>query len=268
MPTTEIAIIFIIGSLTLLAFVLFIVLILVEYRRKQVRHITEKLELEHRYNSELLRTQVEVQEQSFRYISEEIHDNIAQMLSLVKLKLYKMAGRTGDAQLLDTLHTSTTLLGRTLEDLRALSHTLNGQLISRIPLTESLEKELQYIRDEDLSATLEVSGTPYEIDAGKKLLAFRIVQEAINNAIRHGKAQHIQLRLAYSRHQLAIVISDDGLGFDTQLLDSSQNLGLQNMQLRAQMLGSLHIVSGNGCGTTITLNIYSNDRYNKNSPGR
>lgn len=70
MDTARIAIIFIIGSLTLLVFVLFIVLILFEYRKRQVRHITEKMEMRQRYNDEVLKTQIEVQEQTFKYVAE------------------------------------------------------------------------------------------------------------------------------------------------------------------------------------------------------
>ena len=84
MNTAEIAIVLIIGSLTLSVFVLFLLLILIEYRRRQVRHITEKLELKHQYHHAVMQTQLEVQEQSFKYISEELHDNIAQTLSLAR----------------------------------------------------------------------------------------------------------------------------------------------------------------------------------------
>lgn len=257
METAEVAIIFIIGSLTLLVFVLFVVLILFEYRKRQVRHITEKMELRQRYQDEVLQTQIEVQEQSFKYISEEIHDNIAQMLSLVKIKLYKTRGKTDNADVIAGLDTGTELLSKTMDDLRALSHTLNGGLVSKIPLEESLEKELSYIRDDDMHARLTVSGEPYEIATEKKLLAFRIVQEAVNNAAKHAKAQNINISLAYSNGKVTIAIADDGKGFDTGLMRDSKGLGLQNMQLRAKMLGGMDVTSQPDKGTTITLNIHT-----------
>lgn len=260
MNTAETAIIFIIGSLTLLVFVFFIILILFEYRKRQVRHITEKLELKHRYEHEVLQTQIEVQEQSFRYISEEIHDNIAQVLSLVKLKLYKTAGKTTDENIKAGIDDSNNLLGKTMNDLRNLSHTLNGGLVSKIPLPESIEKELSYIRDaNDMSANMAITGTPYDISGQKKLLAFRIIQEAINNAIKHGKAKRINISLAYGEAQLTIGITDSGKGFDTKLLDDSKGLGLHNMQVRARLLGNMDVVSEPDKGTTITLNIKTND---------
>ncbi|MCB0695941.1 MAG: hypothetical protein KDC07_01170 [Chitinophagaceae bacterium] len=256
--STKVAIVLTFGSLTLLVFVLFIILILFEYRKRQVRHITEKLELKHRYQNEVLQTQIEVQEQSFKYISEEIHDNIAQMLSLVKIKIYKTAGKTTDENVLSGLNTSTELLSKTMDDLRSLSHILNGGLVSKLTLEESLEKELDYVRDDDMHAELTVKGQTYDIGGEKKLLAFRIVQESINNAIKHAKAQNINISLVYKTDGLIISIADDGKGFDTELMKGSNGLGLHNMQLRAKMLGSMGITSEQDKGTTITINIQTN----------
>lgn len=259
MKTAEVAIVFIIGTLTLLVFVVFLVLIVIEYRRKQVRHITEKLRLKHQYENEVLQTHIEVQEQSFKYVSEEIHDNIAQMLSLVKLKLYKTSGKATDEAVKEGIEKSAEMLGNTLNDLRNLSHTLNGGLISRLGLEESIEKELSYIRDaNDVHAVLSITGTPYEFDGGRKLLAFRIVQEALGNAIKHGKAKEINIHIAYLKNSLTLQITDNGKGFDTQLLHTGKGLGLHNMQVRARMLGSIDVRSGEGRGTTISLNIHTN----------
>lgn len=250
----------IIGSLTLLVFVLFLVLILIEYRRRQVRHITEKLELKHQYHNEVMRTQMEVQEQSFKYISEELHDNIAQMLSLARLKLYRTADKTADEAIKARVESSNELLGNVLDGLRNLSHVLNGGLVAKLSLADSLQKELGYIRDvNEMDAQLYITGPQYELDAEKKLLAFRIVQEAINNAIKHGKAKKIDITLAYQPGSLRIEIADNGSGFDAANAAGSKGLGLHNMHVRAKMLGGLNITSEKGKGTSISLNIHTHE---------
>jgi two-component system, NarL family, sensor kinase len=260
LKTAEIAIIFITGSLTLLAFVFFVILIIIEYRKRQVRHITEKLELKHQYQSEVLQTRLEVQEQSFKYLSEELHDNIAQMLSLAQLRLYKTAGKATEPQVKTGIESTNELLGKTMQDLRNLSHVLNGGLVSKLPLQESLEKELNYIHDSgEMHTHLTLTGVPYEIGAEKKLLAFRIVQEAINNAIKHGRAKRIHINLAYQPGAVVLQITDNGAGFDTRLMDDSKGLGLHNMQVRAKMLGNMDVVSEKDKGTTITLNINTHE---------
>ena len=261
MNTREIAIIFIIGSLTLLVFVLFLVLIVIEYRKRQVRHITEKLELKHQYQNEVMQTQLEVQEQSFKYISEELHDNIAQTLSLVRLKLYRTADKATDGALKENVENSNELLGNVLDGLRNLSHILNGGLVSKLTLQESLEKELNYLRDvNEMRTELNLSGTPYELEPEKKLLAFRIVQEAINNAIKHGKAQKISISLAYTEDVLILTIEDNGKGFDTAQISESKGLGLHNIYVRAKLLGEVGIQSVEGKGTTVILKIYEHEQ--------
>jgi signal transduction histidine kinase len=260
LKTSELIIAFILGSLTLSVFVLFLVLIVIEYRKRQVRHITEKLELKHHYQAEVLQTQLEVQEQSFKYISEELHDNIAQTLSLVRLKLYRTADKAMDDKLKSNVESSNELLGNVLDSLRNLSHILNGGLVSKLPLIEVLEKELGYIRDvNDMEATLDISGIAYELDPQKKLLVFRIVQEAINNAIKHGKAKKINISLVYRPGMLTVQIKDNGKGFDTSKIEDSKGLGLHNIHVRAKMLGDVTIESEKEKGSLISLNIHTHE---------
>lgn len=260
MRTSEIAIIFIIGSLTLLVFVLFVVLIIIEYRKRQVRYITEKLELKHQYQNEVMQTQLEVQEQSFKYISEELHDNIAQTLSLVRLKLYRTAAKATDQTLKEGVESSNELLGDALDGLRSLSHILNGALVSRMPLVESIEKELGYIHDvNDIEAALDIEGTQRELEPEKSLLTFRIVQEAINNAIKHGNASKINIGLAYHPQTVTVRIQDNGKGFDTNAMKDSKGLGLHNIHVRAKMLGDITIESVKDKGTLISLNIHTHE---------
>lgn len=260
MKTAEIVIIFIVGTLTLLVFVFFLVLIIIEYWRRQVRHITEKLELKHEYQNQVLQTKLEVQEQSFKYFSEEVHDNIAQMLALAKMKLNRLADKTNDEALKAGIEASNELVGKTLNDLRSLSHVLNGSLVSKISLEESLEKELAYVHGSaETDATLTVVGAPYELDAEKKLMIFRIVQEAVGNAIKHGNAHQINITLAYEKGLLTVSIYDNGSGFDTRLIEESKGLGLHNMQVRARLLGHINIVSAPDKGTEITLKIDTNE---------
>jgi two-component system, NarL family, sensor kinase len=260
LKTTEVAIVFITGTLTLLVFVFFLVLIVIEYRRRQVRHITEKLELKHQYQNEVLQTQLEVQEQSFKYVSEEIHDNIAQTLSLVKLKLYKTAAKETDGSQKTAIEGGIELLGTALNDLRNLSHILNGGLVSKLTLKESIEKELNYVKDvKDIQTGLTITGSEYELNAERKLMTFRIVQEAINNAIKHGAAAEINISLAYQPGILKLRIADNGRGFDTGTMDESKGLGLHNMHVRARLLGAITIQSVQGKGTNIILNIVTDE---------
>jgi len=244
--------IFIIGTLILLV----IMLVIIKNRNKQVMHITEKLELKHQFQSEVLQTQIEVQEQSFKYFSEEVHDNIAQTLSLVRMKLYKTADKEMDAALKARIEDSNELLAKTMNDLRNLSHVMNGGLVLKLTLEESIEKELSYIKDiNDVHCELKVTGDAYDIDPQKKLLTFRIVQEAINNALKHGKPKEIIISLEYQLGMLTLLVADNGCGFNMKDTIEHKGLGLHNMYVRAKLLGEVFIESTIDKGTTITLNV-------------
>lgn len=260
MNHSEALVIFIIGSLTIMAFVLFLVLIVIEYRKRQVRHITDQLKLKHQYENQLLQVKLEVQEESFKYVSEEIHDNIAQTLSLAKLKLYKTAEKADSDAVKNGLATSTDLVSNALKDLRNLSHVLNGGLIAKLSLKDSIEKELSYIRDvKDIHVSLIAQSILPDIDDEKKLMAFRIVQEAMSNAIKHGDAKEITITLSSEEKTLKIQVADNGKGFDPTQIEAGKGLGLHNMHLRAKMLGSISIQSQKNNGTSITLNINTNE---------
>lgn len=260
MKHSEALIIFIIGSLTLTVFVLFLILIVIEYRKRQVRHITEQVKLKHQYENELLQVKLEVQEESFKYISEEIHDNIAQTLSLAKLKLYKTAEKTDNEAVKNGLATSTDLVSNALKDLRNLSHVLNGGLITKLSLRDSIEKELNYIRDvKDINVSLIAPAALPHLNDEQKLMAFRIVQEAMSNAIKHGNAREITVTLAGGEKMLTIHVADNGKGFDIKQIENNKGLGLHNMHLRAKMLGHISIESQINKGTNIVLNINTNE---------
>lgn len=261
MKTYEFTLIFIIGTLTMFVFVLFLILIMIEYRKKQARHITEKVKLENQFRNEVLQTKLEVQEQTFRYVSEEIHDNIAQTLSLVKMKLYHMSDNMGNEDQKRKLESSTSLLGNALQSLRSLSHILNGGLVSQLSLRENIEKELNYVRDvNNIKAGLKIFGSLFEPEPEKKLLIVRIVQEAINNAIKHGKASEININMSYVSGLFTVQIADNGLGFDVdEWSEHKKGLGLHNIYNRAKLLGDLDIQSAKLKGTIITLDIQTNE---------
>jgi signal transduction histidine kinase len=250
--------------LTLLAFTLIVSLII--YKRRQQRHITEKLNLQHQFQSELLQSKLEVQEQSFQYFSEEIHDNVGQLLSLIKYQLHKI-GRKGGEPVQQDVAQSQELLGKAITDLRSISHTLNGNFITQAGLRASLEKELTYVCNaKPVQCSLNISGEAYQLPPEKELMIFRIIQESIANALKHAAPTDIQLHLHYAPDSLTIDITDNGTGFDTA--QQSSGIGLSNMHTRTQLIGgTLHLQSSPENGTNIHLTIDTRHETANTHPG-
>jgi signal transduction histidine kinase len=249
-------IIFILGTLILVFFAFSLIIFLIIHKRKQYRNQLEKQQMENRYQTQLLQTQLEVQEQSFKYFSEEIHDNVGQLLSIIKLQLFKIANSSSEEATIHDARSSIELVGKAITDLRNISHTLNSSFIDKAGLCAAIEKEMGYIRSaKEIDCHLHKTGDEYNLSPDRELLVFRIIQEAMANAIKHAAPNKIAIYLSYNPQKITVEIKDDGSGFNTAEYDKP-GIGLNNMLVRAGMLnGTLNINSAKGTGTTILLDI-------------
>src|SRR5687767_7853237 len=178
----------IITSLVFLLLGFFLVSFVVFHNRKQKKNKKEKHQLE----QELLRTQLEIQEQTLQTISQEIHDNIGQALSLVKLNLNTI-DIGNESELLGKISDSLTLVSKAIQDLRDISKSLNTDNIVSIGLIRAIEYELEMIRKAGFLIKKEVRGTIRKMDPQKELILFRIIQETLNNIIKHADAKSITI---------------------------------------------------------------------------
>ena len=243
--SSEIIITVIAGTITLLLLGALMISFLFLYRSRHRRHIREKEQMKQSYERELLKTQLEIQEQTFRHISQEIHDNIGQMLSLTKLNLATM-DPSRPSTLEEKIYDSKKLVGQAISDLRNLSHGLSTDHITDQGLARSIEHELEMIRKSgDYETVFQLEGTPYPLDKQNELIIYRITQETLNNIIKHAASQKIIIHLRYQPEELTLSIIDNGKGFDCTHLtnNSSFGLGIKNMHNRARLIGAGFLIS-------------------------
>ena len=258
MPIPVSIISIIIATLFVLLIASFIVIFIFFYQKRHNSYVKEKQLLQTQFSQALLQAQLEIQEQTLKNVSQEIHDNIGQALSLAKLHLNTMD--IGQPEpLREKIDDSRQLVAKAIRDLRQLSHSLNPDQISHIGLLRALEAELELIgRAGTHQTSLQVTGTPYRVDSQKELILFRIAQEALHNIIKHAGAPHIELHFHFLEEGLGLSIIDDGKGFDPTLQDTNENtkfgVGILNMYDRANLIGAtFHLTSTPGTGTTISL---------------
>jgi two-component system, NarL family, sensor kinase len=247
------------GTMAFLILAGFVIFFLVMYLNRKRKHYIEKEKMRSAYQEELLRTQLEIQEQTLKTISEEIHDNIGQALSLAKLKLNTLKYDQPDL-LVEKINDSRELISKAIRDLRDLSRSLNTDSIASMGLVRAIELELELFRKSGFQTTLYTEGEVRKMEPQQELILFRIVQESLNNIIKHADAKTIRVTALYTENELDLQVEDDGKGADASQLDmegnSYKSLGLRNMSNRARMIGgtfSIHSVPGNG--TIIKLNI-------------
>ena len=248
-------IIFVLTSLFLiLLLVSFISTILYRYQQKQNAYLKSLAELKIAHENQLLQSQLEIQEQTFQNISREIHDNIGQKLTLAKLHLntlnYSLLEKTAY-----TVKDAVNMISDAINDLSNLSRSMSSENILNNGLIKALEFEVeQLIKPGIFQVKFSTTGNPVFLDANTELVLFRIVQEAINNIIKHASASCIDIELHYAKQQLKIKISDNGKGFNSDVI--SNGTGLLNMKKRAKMLcGTLEINSFPDIHTQIIIEI-------------
>lgn len=218
----------------------------------------EKKEMQFQYENQLLQTRLEVQEQALNQVSQEIHDNIGQALSVAKVNLSLLTSGQGNGKTMDILNESNQIIAKALTDLRNVSHVLNSEYVNRIGLEESIKKELDYLKSYNrIQFELTTNGDSDNVTNEKELLIFRIAQEALANIIKHAHATKIMISLYYQPQQFEMNIQDNGLGINsTNLENANKGIGIINMKQRAKLMkGSLEINSAQAGGTIIKLNI-------------
>jgi two-component system, NarL family, sensor kinase len=254
----EIISLVLVGTFITLLLAVFLVSFVFFYQRRHFAFLREKQQIRSQFQEELLKTRLEIQEETFRTISEEIHDNIGQTLSFIKLNLNTIDPPLPGRQE-EKWQESKELLTRVIQDLRSLSRTLNTDFIRDIGLVGAVRQQLGLLERSGLYRIgLEVLGEKWPLPAARELVLYRVIQELLNNIVKHAEAAVIKVSMQYDAQLLTIVVADDGKGFEMEkpVGQERQGLGLRNVINRISLIGgTVAIDSAPGAGTRITLNI-------------
>jgi len=196
----------------------------------------------------LAQAAVDAQEKERADIGKELHDNISQMLTSTKLFLDILKTKTDD-ELVDR---SIKNINSIIQEVRSLSRSLVPSSIADLGLIASMNDLFENIRAANV---VEVefypdNETDHLLSANSKLTLYRIVQEQINNIIKHAQAKQIFVELFPEEGNVELIIADDGVGFDPETI--KKGMGLKNMRSRAELLsGKLDVISTPGKGSKI-----------------
>ena len=236
---------------TFVSWLVFIIAFFVTYQRRKNKLLREKIEAEQYYEKEISNTKIEIQEQTLKNIGWELHDNIGQLLSVAKMQL-NMASVAKEIPL-ETIKDIKDVVADSLQEVRALSKSLNSDVIGNAGLEKSVAYELdRFSRLNVIQTNFSTKGEPFHIDQKNSLVIFRILQEFFSNVIKHSGADHLMVSFHYSENELFIEAKDDGVGFDLQNIE--RNSGLYNMESRAALINSRFTLNSfPNKGTSISL---------------
>lgn len=248
----------IVTTLFILILIAFIVFILFLYQRRHIAYQKGLETLKSDFEKTLLTTQLEIQEQTFQNISREIHDNIGLSLTLAKLNLNTVDWNNQDLTR-EKVGGSVNFISRAIEDLSYISKALHTGFIEENGLLKALELEINKIQKLGIFQVIyDVTGSPVYMQIQKELVIFRIMQEVLNNCIKHAQATTIQILLDYKSDFVEVVIADNGIGFIHHSLEEKpgKGTGLLNIVKRAALInGTCLINSLPAQGTRITMKI-------------
>lgn len=258
-PEAQIILITIVGTCLALFLSITLFIFFISYQKRKFKYIKEKQQLRSDFQQELLRAQVEIQEQTFENISQEIHDNIGQMLSLVKLNL-GMADVRDPVAAEEKILRSREIVTKAIIDLRDLSKSLHPEAIMQMGLSEALQRELLVVaKSGQYEVNLTQNGDPFRFDPNKEVIIFRIFQEILNNIIKHSQAGTVNVILDYYYPLFKLTVVDDGEGFDAAKLESEETfvgIGVKNMHARAKVIGAeFNLESTMNKGTTVAIKL-------------
>lgn len=233
-----------------------LILLVIVYNRRKKRHIEEKAQMQLTFEAELAKTQLEVQEQTMQTIGADLHDNIGQLLSLTSLTLNSVELDNVE-KARAKIDSAIDLTVRSIKEMRLLGKLLQGDQLMALGLSEAIRYEISWMERSGKYQIiyLQEDEVPAVGNPDKDLIMFRILQEVLNNIIKHAKASEINIKLGYTNSMLQLCVNDNGVGFDTENLSPGQlGMGLQNIQKRAGIIGGeATLLSSPGGGTSVTI---------------
>lgn len=217
----------------------------------------EKEELKKAFEHELLKSQMEVREQTLQTIALDLHDNIGQLLGLTIMTL-SAVNLDDREKAQEKIGAAEEFAKRSVKEVRALARLLHGEEQINRGLVAAIALELEWMEKARQYQVVYSHNVPeIPVSKDKETMLYRLFQESLNNIFRHAQAKEIRINLDYSHQRLLLSISDDGIGFNVnEVLKQQKGMGLHNLHKRAGMIGGeANIHSVPGAGTQVAISI-------------
>lgn len=225
----------------------FVVAMVFIHRQRQVQNRQKMDQVKSEHEKTLLNIENEIQQETLTHIGRELHDNIGQLLSLAKLNFGSLKENKREE--------GKDILSQAIQEVRGLSKQLNLDWVETISINEFIAQQLDRISSTGFCETsLEADFELVDLPKDQKLVLIRVIQESLNNAIKHASPNNILIRLQMNGESKQISIIDNGKGFDSS--QTSTGSGMVNLEKRMQTIGGeFELTSTVGEGTEITLTL-------------
>jgi two-component system, NarL family, sensor kinase len=247
---TDLIIAIVASTIVMALLTTFIIYFIVIYRKKQRAFEWER----ETFKQALLKAEVEIKEQTLADISRELHDNLGQIASLIKINLAMVSPGLSDDDKQKILE-SQELLKQLIRDIKSLSVSLKGENLERFGLLGMIEKDIErYGKISGMRLYLEAGRELPKFEPSIEIFLYRMSQEIFNNILKHSNATLVNVSMSQADNWFRLTITDNGKGFDTKA--EHQGAGLVNLGERCAVIGArLDIKSLPGQGTTVGIEL-------------
>jgi len=235
------------------AFIIFILVILIARQRIRKNNIIKEKEIQRlREEKKALAAKalVEGQEEERKRVARELHDGLGVLLSNVKMQFSNYIDKNPDNSKI--LEKATSVLDKASSDVRRISHNMMPGILTKMGLKEAVEDIIDDINDlDDLNAELLIKGGDKRLPENMEIMLYRVIQEMINNTLKHAQASEVSLVLDIRVNEVRIQYSDNGSGFNVDEVLKRKTLGLRSIESRIQFFdGEMEIKSTVGKGSS------------------
>jgi two-component system NarL family sensor kinase len=217
-----------------------------------------KVEAEHEkrlLQKEAYTAVVKAEEDERKRIAMELHDGLGQLLSAARLNVSVLEDVAGEEDM-EVVQNAEALIDQAITDLRNISHNLMPSALIRLGLVAALHDMASKINSgKQVKVVVESSGIENRLQEDFEIALYRVVQEAVNNILKHAGASTIRINLSKEGESLKLDISDDGKGMPEHAMKNSKGIGWEDIRSRVSMFnGNMDLYSNPGTGTHININ--------------
>jgi PAS domain S-box-containing protein len=209
--------------------------------------------------SSVSRRLIQAQERERVRIARELHDDINQRLAMLQVDVNQLRAHPSDSrsELQEWLEGISLRLSNTSIDVQAISHRLHSSKLEYLGVVAASKGFCREIAErQKMSIEFKADGVPPAVPQDVSLTLFRILQESLQNAVKHSSAQHVQVQLLGTSREVQLIVRDDGTGFNVDAAMNSHGLGLISMRERVNLVnGKIFIASKPMGGTEITVHV-------------
>lgn len=248
---------YLIGGVTGL-FVLVSLLAFSSYRRNKLKQ-EKKLQTAIMQQQDMAtKAVIDAEEKERKRIAGDLHDGVGQMMSAAKMNLSGFESRINFADENEKIafEKIISLVDESCKEVRNVSHNMMPNALLKSGLSNAVKEFIEKIDSSVLKVNLYAEGLKDRLDSNVETVLYRVIQECVNNVIKHSEADTLDISLIKDKDGIAATIEDNGKGFDTSNKEKSEGIGLKNIKTRIDYLkGTVDFDSAPGKGTLVAIHV-------------